>query len=55
MLGVGQCIFTSNVKFVKFNVVEKHIDAAQVVSSNIDFLSIETISNCITPQHLFCF
>ena len=54
MLWIGQCIFASNVKFIKFNIVEKHIDAAQVVRCDVDFLSKETIAHGIPSQHLFC-
>jgi hypothetical protein len=35
--------------------MEKHIDTAQVVCSNIDFLTIEAVPNGILPKHLSAF
>ena len=54
MLRIGQRVLTGNVEFVKFNVVQEHIDAAQVVRCDVDFLSKETIAHGIPSQHLFC-
>ena len=54
MLRIGQRVLTGNVEFVKFNVVQEHIDAAQVVRCDVDFLSKEAVAHGIPSQHLFC-
>lgn len=55
MLWCGQGILTGDVKLIKTNIMEKHIDTAQIVSSNIDFLSVEAIADGISAQYFFCF
>ena len=54
MLRIGQRVLTGNVEFVKLNVVQEHIDAAQVIRCDVDFLSKEAIAHGIPSQHLFC-
>lgn len=54
MLRIGQRVLTGNVEFVKFNVVQEHIDAAQVVRCDVDFLPKEAVAHGIPSQHLFC-
>ena len=54
MLRICQRVLTGNVEFVKFNVVQEHINAAQVVRCDVDFLSKEAIAHGIPSQHLFC-
>ena len=54
MLRIGQRILTGNVEFVKFDVMQEHIDTAQVVRCNVDFLPKEAIAHGIPSQHLFC-
>ena len=54
MLRIGQRVLTGNVEFVKFDVVQEHIDAAQVVRCDVDFLPKEAIAHGIPSQHLFC-
>ena len=55
MLWIGQGILAGNAKLVKTDVVEKHIDAAQVVRGDIDFLSKKAVAYCIVAQHLHRF
>ena len=52
MLGFGQCVLTGNVEFVKANIMEKHIDAAEVVGSDIDLLPIIAPLYAVLAQHL---
>ena len=52
MLGFGQCVLTGNVEFVKANIMEKHIDAAEVVGSDIDLLPIIAPLYSVFAQHL---
>ena len=54
MLRICQRVLTGNVEFIKFDVVQKHIDAAQVVRCDVDFLSKEAVAHGIPSQHLFC-
>ena len=54
MLRIGQRVLTGNVEFVKLDVVQKHIDAAQVVRCDVDFLPKEAVAHGIPSQHLFC-
>ena len=53
MLRGGQCIFTGNIKLIKTNIMQEHIDAAQVVGGNIYFLSIKTIADSIFAKNFF--
>ena len=55
MLRCGQCIFAGNVELVKTNIMQEHIDTAQVVSSDIDFLSVKSVSNRILAKNLLRF
>ena len=55
MLRTDQRIFTGDVEFIEANIMQEHIDAAQVVRRDIDFLPIEAITNGVLPQHLFGF
>ena len=52
VLGVGQGILTSNIKLVKADVVEEHVDTAQVVGGDIDLLAVEAVADSVTAQHL---
>lgn len=42
MLRIQQRIFMGNIKLVKINVMQEHIDTTKVVRSQIDFLTIKT-------------
>ena len=44
-----------NIKLGIVHIMQEHIDAAQVVRRDIDFLPIEAITNGVLPQHLFSF
>ena len=54
MLRICQRVLTGNVEFVKFNVVQEHIDAAQVIRCDVDFLPKEAVADSVPSQHLFC-
>ena len=45
MLGTGQCIIAGNIKFIKANFVQKHVDTAQVVGGDIHLLAIKTVTH----------
>ena len=55
MLRTDQRIFTGDVEFVKADIMQEHIDAAEIVRCDIDFLPIEAITNGVFAQHLFGF
>ena len=55
MLRCGQCVLAGDVKLIKANIMQKHIDTAKVVSRDIDLLSIKAISDGIFTKNLFCF
>ena len=54
VLRICQRILTGNVEFVKLNVVQEHIDTAQVIRCDVDFLPKEAITHSVPSQHLFC-
>ena len=35
--------------------MQEHIDAAQVVGRDVDFLTVEAVADCILAEHLFRF
>lgn len=45
MFGGSQRIFVSDVKFIKAHTVEKHIDAAQIVNGDVDFLAEKAVAD----------
>ena len=53
MLRANKSIFTSNIEFIKADVMQEHIDTAKIVGSDIDFLSIEAIANLISSKYFF--
>ena len=52
MLGTCQRIIAGNIKFIKANFVQEHINAAQVVGGDIHLLAIKTIAHRILAQNL---
>ena len=55
MLRCGQRVLTGNVKLIKANIMQEHIDTAKVISRDIDFLPIKAVSDGISAQNLFGF
>ena len=55
MSRVQKCVLAGNVKLIKADIVQEHIDTAQVVSSDIDFLTVETLANSILTENTLCF
>lgn len=53
MLGECQRVLTGNIKFVETQIMQKHIDAAQVVGGNVDFLTIKTVADGVSAQYFF--
>jgi len=55
MLRICKGILTSHIKFIKSYIVKEHINAAEVISCNINFLTIETCSNSIFSKNINSF
>ena len=52
MLGGCKGILACDVELVKADVVEEHVDAAQVVGGDVDLLAIEAVADPLPAQHL---
>ena len=53
MLRAEQSIFPHDAEFVKLDVMQEHIDAAEVVSGQVDLLTVEASLDIILAQHFF--
>ena len=53
MRGADKCIFTGNIEFIEAHIVQKHIDAAEVVGGDIDLLAEEAVLHSLAAKHLF--
>ncbi|MNR19123.1 hypothetical protein D3C85_1358900 [compost metagenome] len=45
MSWIGQGVAVGDVEFLKIHIVQKHVDATQVVGGEIDFLTIEALAH----------
>ena len=52
MLGRNQRIFVGDVELIKINIVQEHIDTAQVVGRQVDFLTEEALTHILLAQNL---
>ena len=52
MLRTEQRIFPHDAELVRGNVVQKHIDAAEIVGRQVDFLPVESVVDVLPAQHL---
>ena len=52
MLGRNQCILVGDVELIKINIVQEHIDTAQVVGRQVDFLAEEALTDVFFAQNL---
>lgn len=52
VIGIDQGIFVRNIKKVVVDVVQKHIDAAEVVGCQFDLLPIKTAPHILLAQNL---
>jgi len=55
MLRRGQRVLTGDVELIEAHIMQEHVDAAQVVCGDIDFLTEEAIADGVVSQHFFCF
>ena len=52
MLGRNQRILVGDIEFIKINIVQEHIDTAQVVGRQVDFLTEEALPDILFAQNL---
>ena len=52
MLWREKCILAGDIELIVVNVVEEHIYTAEVVSSEVDFLTIEALTNIVLAEYL---
>lgn len=52
MLRRGEGVPVGNVKLIVVDVVEEHIDATQVIGSDIDLLPVKALPHMIAAQNL---
>lgn len=55
MLRRQQGIFMGNVKLVKVNVMQEHIDTAKVICSQVDFLTVKALTDILFAEDFRCF
>ena len=53
MLWADERILTHNAELIKINIMQKHIDAAKVISSQVNFLPKKSSLNIFFAQNLF--
>ena len=51
MLRIQQRIFMGNVKLVKINIMQEHIDTAKVICSQVDFLTIKALTDILFAEN----
>ena len=51
--GADQRILPHDVEFVELDVVQEHIDAAEVVGGQVDLLPVEAPLDIVLAQHFF--
>ena len=55
MRRVGQRILAGNIEFIKSDIMQKHIDAAEVIGRDVDLLPVKAIADGVLAKHLFGF
>lgn len=55
MLRIGERILAGNIKLIKANLMQEHVNTAEVIGSDIDFLTIEAVADSIPAQKLSTF
>lgn len=52
MLGIGEGVLAGDVELVIANVVEEHVNAAEIVGGEIDLLTVESLAHFVAPEKL---
>ena len=55
MLRIGERILAGNIKLIKAYLMQEHVNTAEVIGRNIDFLTIEAVADSIPAQKLSTF
>ena len=55
MLRIGERVLAGNIKLIKAYLMQEHVNTAEVIGRNIDFLTIETVADSIPAQKLSTF
>ena len=53
MLRAEQSVLPDNAELIELDVMQEHIDAAEVVSGQVDLLTVEASLDIILAQHFF--
>ena len=53
MLRAEQSVLPDNAELIELDVMQEHIDAAEVVSGQVDLLTVEASLDIILSQHFF--
>ena len=55
MLRLGQCVLVSDIEFIIINIVQKHIDTAEIICCDIDLLSEKALTHFIFSKYFGSF
>ena len=55
VLGADQRVSVRDVKFIIVNIVQEHIDAAEIVGRDIDLLPVKALPDVAGAKDLRCF
>ena len=53
MLRINQGILALNIKLIESDIMEEHVDTAEVIGGDVDLLSEEACLHCIFAQDFF--
>ena len=53
MLRRDEGVLTGNVEFIKTDIMQEHIDTAEVIGRDIDLLSVEAVADGILAENFF--
>ena len=52
MLRIQQGVLVGNIKLVKVNIMQEHVDTAKVICSQVDFLTIKALPHIFFTEYL---
>lgn len=52
MQRIGQRVIAGDVKLIVTHIMQEHIDAAQVIGGDVDFLPVVADTDALRPQNL---
>ena len=51
MLRLSECIFVSDIEFIVINIVQKHIDTAEIVCGNVALLPEKALTHLVFSKN----